>query len=252
MSIPKPVFGPGSVWRDISDWFDDAGDALEGAGDKLSSIPVIGWGIHVYFYNAATVLYWIRDAFRTVDSIVYEIQTFARELQQFNGVIPLISKVWTQFNDIRNYPIRWVNDRIAELSSDLARIIKDPVGFVRDRVRDVSNDLGKIIVAPADWVRDKITEIFSELPKINQNFLGYLRDIIKSHIPALGGLFDDVNYWVKERISIALGVPISFFEDPWGGFTQHLLNQVENYFDRYRPQIYRMGEYILYRLWEGK
>lgn len=251
MAIPTPDYGPDSIFWQISYHFDDAADGIQGAGEWLNRIPIIGSGIGIYFYNASYCLRRIRDGLRTVGNIFYEIQLFTRGLQIYNGIIQLISNVWYQFNEIRRDAVAWLRNRIHELSSDLWRIYTDPIGFVRDRVRDADADLRAIVNTGSGWIRDKLGIHFPELPKLNAHPIGYIVNTVRDHLPGVGFLFIDHRQWLKETTANVLGVPLWFFDDPWGYIFQKVLDLLEMSFDRYRAQIYRMGEAILRRLWEG-
>lgn len=250
MAIP---IDPGSktLLGTIAGYFYEASRGVKGAGQFLKGIPVIGEGVWVYFYNAGQFLWWIGDRVVDFDKVFSAVRDFAVKLEQQQGVKDLISAVWTEFNAIRTDPIGYIKGKLYSLSGHFKSIVDDAALWVKDRVRDADADLKAIIDTGAYWIKDKLSILYPELPKIATDPLGYVKGLIENNVPLCRYLFTDTSYWLKLRLSDILGLPMTFFYDPWGFITQKTIDMIESSFDRYRTQIYRLGEYILRRLWEG-
>ena len=243
--------GSSTILSTIAGYFYEASAGIKGAGSYLKGIPVIGEGIWVYFYNAGQFLTWIGDRFKDFEGVFNAVKKFTVKLEQESGIIDLVNAVWSEFSSIRSDPVSYVKAKLDKISSVYKAIRDDAVGWVKERVKDADADLAAIINTGSGWIKDKLNIIFPELPKFANDPFGYVKGKLYDNVPFLSPLLTDPKLWVKYRLGDILGVPLSFFDDPWDYVTRRVLDAIEGYFDRYRTQVKRMGENILRRLWEG-
>jgi len=200
------------------------------------------------------VYWWVYD--RYVD--VFDYMDQATRLEQFvNGMVTgtlvdqVISAVFPSWVQFRSNPAAWISGYVQQIVAGLGTLLTDPWGWLASLL--TSRILGfNILVANAQtWVLDRIEAAWPAFYYLRRDPAVTVWGWIQDRIPDLGQLGIDPLGWLRLNLGLLLGVPDSFFLDPFGYIFQAWLSRFEEGREADLLWLRNQGEHVLRYLLEG-
>jgi hypothetical protein len=220
----------------VSDLLKDARDKLRDADEYLSEIYVWVNGI-VAGSTFGQLLDHLSGHYALIrfDSrgwVLGRLHTIHWELAFF-AVNPLTYFTWKlgaliyKFDLLRSDPWAWFKDIVWHRFSLLYPFLISPVDAIRNILYWNFPPLWALWNDPWKFVRDRVREVIPDGWNLVHNPQQWFANRIVEWAPDLYWFLQDPDWYIKEKIRVALGLPPGFWHDPIRHIFDMLLNLLE-------------------------
>jgi hypothetical protein len=251
MSIPTDPSGQPTFLQRVREALYDAAGQFSDFANRLERIPVIGAYPAAACRDAASFLRKAGISLYDFEQHWKAVRDFAKSLEDRWGLDNLIRGIWSEWFDFRANTRNWLSIKLSQLLSTWSELKSDAALWVRHRLQSFWSDAENLIRDPASWVRERLRSFWGEAETLIRDPRAWLAGKLQQHWPELYSFATDSTTWVKTKLAGFLGVPYSFWADPWGYMYDRFLTLLEQKAQAEKERLQRLGERLLRLLWEG-
>jgi len=126
-----------------------------------------------------------------------------------------------------------------------------PARWILERLQDHYPEIHKLLTDTIETLKGLIDQAFPGGTALLSNPWQFMLDRLYEHNLPVYYFVSDPENWVKLRIGRAMGLRPGFTIDFRGALTQWLFEKLDDIWNDYRDDLYRLGEKWLRYFWEG-
>lgn len=197
---------------------------------------------------------YLTDAGRAVDNFSQRYESladFAESLLTLWGLDDLLAELWTEWRILTTDPAYWTVTKVSAYWPDFYWFVQDPEYMIHYWLGEWWTAIEGVVARGGHWVFDRLVDYWPDFYWFAQDPSYMVEFWLASRSPSLGDLFADPVHWVKMRVGDALGVPMTYWDDPWGYTLWKVKGKLDERNVYYVSWLREFGESLLRYYFEG-
>jgi len=192
----------------------------------------------------------------------YEVRNLRGELQKYTDFLnallhtetinSLLTSVFQEWEAFKRSPYDYIVGKLDDHIPEFWKLRTDPKNWVLSRIYEYDPAVWSWLVHPAASLQLWFDTKFPGL-------LRFFGDPVTEFIAWLKEKDYEAYNWLKYPVTMAkkwledeVGIPYSFWLDPWREGVRLLADGIEDHIEIVKPYLLRTGERLARYLWEGK